>query len=89
MEEIGSLCCYNRSKFGLLQQSNNKDEVFVCCYNRSKFGLLQREGDSAYNAVRCYNRSKFGLLQLVSEFIPEEKVVITVQNSVFYNTKGA
>ena len=37
-----SLRCYNRSKFGLLQQNDSVRVLRHCCYNRSKFGLLQQ-----------------------------------------------
>ena len=35
----------------------------------------------------CYNRSKFGLLQQNRHQYQSTNVVITVQNSVFYNLK--
>ena len=36
-------------------------------------------------SLRCYNRSKFGLLQQERKHPNPARVVITVQNSVFYN----
>ena len=36
-------------------------------------------------SLRCYNRSKFGLLQRFKANNLMREVVITVQNSVFYN----
>ena len=55
------------------------------CYNRSKFGLLQRPVLRLMFLTSCYNRSKFGLLQPYCFVRTRREVVITVQNSVFYN----
>ena len=77
--------CYNRSKFGLLQRFESVEQFNAGCYNRSKFGLLQLIMKTKNLYFRCYNRSKFGLLQQKQKYVVILRVVITVQNSVFYN----
>ena len=65
------------------------DNSGICgCYNRSKFGLLQLTEKIGSLTARCYNRSKFGLLQQTTHGVRTAMVVITVQNSVFYNGKA-